>query len=138
MLATNGPRWFDRTPDPRWPSVGVSLVVTAALFASAFVAMQTFTPLRSALDSRLEKPVVVRLSPPRVTPPPEIVTPRTSRAAPLVSAPRTATVDSAASRGTSAAAASGAGATTHTFAGGAPIARSGFVRPVKPLTPEAR
>src|SRR6059058_5020869 len=65
MLVTNGPRWFDRTtPDPRWPSFGVSLLMTAAMFATALVAMRSFTPWRSAVDEIAEKPVVIQLVPP--------------------------------------------------------------------------
>src|SRR5581483_1003568 len=71
MLATNGPRWFDRTtPDPRWPSFGISLVITTALFAAALAAMRTIAPWHSDTEFPPEKPVVVRLTPPAVTPVP--------------------------------------------------------------------
>ncbi|HEX4683787.1 MAG TPA: hypothetical protein VH277_13805 [Gemmatimonadaceae bacterium] len=71
MLATNGPRWFDRTtPDPRWPSVGISLLITAAMFSTALVAMRSFAPWRSAIDEVAEKPVVVRLVPAPTRPAP--------------------------------------------------------------------
>ena len=42
MLAANGPQWFDRRrPEHSWPSLVVSVAITAALFVSAFLAMQT-------------------------------------------------------------------------------------------------
>jgi hypothetical protein len=77
MLATDGPRWFDRaTPDPSWPSVGISILITIALFATALVAMQTIGPWHGALSARPDTPVVVRLSPPA----PALVRPPVERA----------------------------------------------------------
>lgn len=68
MLATNGPQWFDRRrPENHWPSIVVSLGLTTALFASAFVAMQTVGRWESRNSTPLEPPVVVHLTPP---PPP--------------------------------------------------------------------
>ena len=165
MLATNGPRWFDRTtPDPRWPSIGVSLALTVAMFASALAAMRSFGPWHSPLALIPDKPVVVRLTPPAITPP-RPVTRVAPSAAPIVRAPAVipmtippvaapsqamtralapsiavpvpgVTVDSGVGRGTSVGRA--AASTDRTYAGGAPIARSGFVAPAKTLTAEAR
>lgn len=68
MLATNGPQWFDRRrPEHNWPSIVVSIGITLALFASAFLAMQTVGRLRDDRSQTIEPPVVVHLTPP---PPP--------------------------------------------------------------------
>ncbi|HXT14258.1 MAG TPA: hypothetical protein VN706_01425 [Gemmatimonadaceae bacterium] len=92
MLATNGPRWFDRTtPDPRWPSFGVSLIITAAMFAAALAAMRTIAPWRSD-TSAPDKPVVVRLTPPTPAPVPKAKPVQTVQQVPrsaVVAAPTT-------------------------------------------------
>jgi hypothetical protein len=73
MLATNGPQWFDRRrPESTWPSIVVSIAATAALFATAFVAMQTVGRWSGIASKPLEPPIVVRLTPP----PPPIERPR--------------------------------------------------------------
>jgi hypothetical protein len=93
MLATNGPRWYDRRqPDSGWSSFAVSVALTAGLFASAFLAMRSVPAWITPSSADRETPVVVRLDPPaplskpRVEPaPPKTVTrtaPSPSQAAP--------------------------------------------------------
>lgn len=87
MLATNGPRWFDHAaPDAHWQSVGISLLLTAAIFSTALVAMRSITTWGSALAAP-EKPVVVRLTPPVPQPKNKPLEHRTAPIAPPSSAP---------------------------------------------------
>jgi hypothetical protein len=88
MLATHGPQWFDRRrPENDWPSLVVSIAATAALFASAFVAMQTVRQWTRP-EERAERPLVVRLTPP----PPPLDRPRAEPVQPEpVSTPEPAT-----------------------------------------------
>jgi hypothetical protein len=80
MLAANGPQWFDRRrPENSWPSLVVSVGITAGLFVSAFLAMQTVGRWSTRVSEPPEPPVVVRLTPPappierpRTTPPPAV------------------------------------------------------------------
>jgi hypothetical protein len=158
MLATNGPRWFDHgEPDARWQSVGISLLLTAAMFSTALVAMRSIAPWRSAL-ARVERPVAVRLTPPPVetrvkaiehrTPvvnrppafpapmptqvPPlqtSINAPVVAAAAPSVTAPR-GVADSSAVRSAGASGAAGtapAASIGGVYAHGAPISPAGVV-----------
>jgi hypothetical protein len=82
-------RYFGRSDSgPRWPSVVVSLAITAASFASAFVAMRSL-PDRTFRDrlTNVEAPVVLRLPTPAdrapaVKPPIEKPDVRPSRAPP--------------------------------------------------------
>jgi hypothetical protein len=77
MLAASGPQWFDRRrPEHTWPSIVVSVGITAALFVSAFLAMQTVGRWSSRVAEKAEPPVVVQLTPP----PPPIERPRPTRA----------------------------------------------------------
>ncbi len=72
MLATNGPRWYDRRePDPGWSSFAVSVGLTLALFASAFVAMRTVPRWISAPPTDRERSTIVRLTPPAAVPRPQ-------------------------------------------------------------------
>lgn len=169
MFATNGPRWFDRTaPDARWQSIGISLLLTAALFATALVAMRSIAPWHSAFDEMPDKPVVVRLTPPlpppgtkRPNPPAPAAAPRVTvpasvpaAIAPVVTPGRidvpavpvapaapvasTTRQDSAGAPG-AANAAGGSRAVYGVYAHGAPIARAGVVLPPRtPNTPAVR
>src|SRR4051794_3155118 len=93
MLVTNGPRWFDRTtPDPRWPSFGVSLLMTAAMFATALVAMRSFAPWGSAVAEIAEKPLVLRLVPPAPPAPPPRSKPVERHAEDVIRRPSPATI----------------------------------------------
>ena len=84
MLASNGPHWFDRRqPDSRWPSIGISLGLTVAMFAAALTSMRSVGFWPSAAR-REEPPVVVRLDAP---PPPPKPTPTTRPAPTTVAAP---------------------------------------------------
>ncbi|HEY4306277.1 MAG TPA: hypothetical protein VGM82_17520 [Gemmatimonadaceae bacterium] len=86
MLVTNGPQWFDRRrPEHNWPSIVVSIGITLALFASAFLAMQTVGRLRDDRSQAIEPPVVVHLTPP----PPPIQRPRPAAVTPPQAAPPT-------------------------------------------------
>lgn len=78
MLVPNGPRWFDRQrPERSWPSIVVAIGLTFALFATAFVAMQTVNGWQSGARSAiLERPIVVRLTPPVAPLPPAERRPR--------------------------------------------------------------
>lgn len=83
MLATNGPQWFDRRrPENIGPSIVAGVVATVALFATAFVAMQTVGQWDSRSSSPIEPPVVVRLTPPLAPPlaPPPVARPRPQQA----------------------------------------------------------
>jgi hypothetical protein len=70
MLATHGPHWFDRRPpDSHWPGIGVSVAITAAIFAAALVSMSSVSLwIHSAAD--VAPPVMVPL-PPLVLPTPK-------------------------------------------------------------------
>jgi hypothetical protein len=69
MLAANGPQWFDRTPpDTRWSSIGVSIVVTAAMFAAAFAAMHSVSGWINVRAADHEVAVVVHLALPAPLP----------------------------------------------------------------------
>jgi hypothetical protein len=162
MLATNGPRWFDRTtPEPRWQSIGISLLLTAAMFATALVAMRSIAPWHSAFDEPSEKPVLVRLTPPappremeRPKPPPAVAEPRVlvptvvpSAIAPVVTpgqidapatpfAPATPISPVAPRTGQDSAGASGSPnrppfVPGGVYAHGAPISRAGVVLPAR-------
>lgn len=73
MLATNGPRWLHhQRPQHTWPSIVVSVGITAALFVSAFLAMQTVGRWHGQRSETVEPPVMVRFTPP----PPPIERPR--------------------------------------------------------------
>ena len=43
MIAQDGARWFARPPDSRWPSLGVSIVVSASLFTAAVASMRSIS-----------------------------------------------------------------------------------------------
>jgi hypothetical protein len=75
MLATHGPHWFDRRPpDSHWPGIGVSVAITAAVFAAALVSMSSVSLwIRGPAD--VAPPVMVPL-PPLVLPTP---TPRVTK-----------------------------------------------------------
>ena len=52
-----------RQPDPRWPSAVVSVVVTALLFSSAFLAMRTVSRIADRAPAVFEPPVVLHFEP---------------------------------------------------------------------------
>jgi hypothetical protein len=95
MLATNGPRWNDRGDGPSWPSLGVSIAITAAAFAVAFAAVVPHWTGSRLIDT--DPPTVVQLPPlpvatrpqpdvqraPRLAPPARVAAP----IAPAVAAP---------------------------------------------------
>lgn len=71
MLASNGPHWFDRQPpDSRWPSIGISLGLTALLFAVALASMKS-VGIWPELSRPAEPPVIVHLDPPAPPPKPK-------------------------------------------------------------------
>jgi hypothetical protein len=68
MLASDGQRWFDRRrPDSLWPSAGVGVVLTVAMFGAAFAAMRTVRGFRSSREAERVSPVALKLETP--TPP---------------------------------------------------------------------
>src|SRR5581483_3075288 len=93
MIARGYAGWLrQETPDARWQSFGVSLLLTLALFGSAFLAMQRIAPWHAATE-RIEPTEVVRLTPPapivtpRVTPKPSTTPAPTTTVAPPRSVP---------------------------------------------------
>jgi hypothetical protein len=94
MLATNGPRWYDRRqPDSSWSSCAVSVGLTAAMFAAAFLAMRAVPAWIAPSATDREPTVLVRLDPPAPIPKREIEPPpptnAVTRPAPSQTAPAT-------------------------------------------------
>lgn len=123
MLTTGGPptvggAWFDRqSASSSWSSIGISMLATAALFASAAIAIRSAPTWFELRPHVAEPPMVVHLSPPiavpaprrvaapptgarpaRPTPPAPVVAPTTApvgvtaEPAPVVAAPRSAPI----------------------------------------------
>lgn len=73
MLAAPGPHWFDRRPpDSDWRSIGISVAITAAVFAASLASMTSVSLLIDRAQ-RASPPVMVPLQPPS---PPPIPKPR--------------------------------------------------------------
>ncbi len=71
MFATSGSHWLDRRrPDGQWSSSGISIAITAALFAAALASMESVTPW-TGRAVRESPPVLVTLSPPVARPTPK-------------------------------------------------------------------
>jgi hypothetical protein len=67
MLVANGPGWHDhRKPNTSWSSLAISILSTAALFASAFIAMRAVPLDFGRRTADREATTVVRLAPPPV------------------------------------------------------------------------
>jgi hypothetical protein len=60
MIAQDGARWFARPTDSRWPSLAVSIVVSASLFTAAVASMRSISAW-TGMTVRDPEPVMIRL-----------------------------------------------------------------------------